>query len=45
MLDKEGKGIYPGLIPAGESGISLVILQGEHEIVEKIVLNIRAVAK
>jgi len=45
VLDKKGQGIYPGPIPAGESGISLVILQGEQEIVEKIVLNIRAVAK
>ena len=45
VLDKEGRGIYPGPIPAGENGISLVILQGEQEIVEKIVLNIRAVAK
>ena len=45
VLDKEGKGIYPGPIPAGENGISLVILQGEQKIVEKIVLNIRAVAK
>jgi len=45
VLDKEGKGIYPGPIPAGENGISLVILQGEQEIGEKIVLDIRAVAK
>ena len=45
VLDKRGKGIYPGPIPAGENGISLVILQGEQEIVEKIVLNIRAVAE
>jgi len=45
ILDKKGQGIYPGPIPAGENGISLVILQGEQEIVEKIVLNIRAVAK
>ena len=45
VLDKEGRGIYPGPIPAGENGISLVIFQGEQEIVEKIVLNIRAVAK
>jgi hypothetical protein len=45
VLDKKGKGIYPGPIPAGENGIYLVILQGEQEIVEKIVLNIRAMAK
>ena len=45
VLNTEGKGIYPGPIPAGKNGISLVILQGEHEVVEKIVLNIRAVAK
>jgi len=45
VLDKKGKGIYPGPIPAGENGISLVILQGEQEIVDKIVLNIRAVTK
>ncbi|MBL7204633.1 MAG: hypothetical protein ISS63_09905 [Desulfobacteraceae bacterium] len=45
VLNKKGRGIYPGPIPAGENGISLVILQGEQEIVEKIVLNIRAVAK
>jgi len=45
VLDKKGKGIYPGPVPAGENGISLVILQGEQEIGEKIVLNIRAVAK
>ena len=45
VLDKKRKGIYPGPIPVGQNGISLVILQGEQEIVEKILLNIRAVSK
>ncbi len=45
VLNKKGRGIYPGPIPAGENGISLVILQGEQEIVDKIVLKIRAIAK
>ena len=45
VLNTKGKGIYPGPIPAGKNGISLVIMNGEQEIVEKIVLNIRAVAK
>ncbi len=45
VLDKKGQGIYPGPIPAGKNGISLVIMKGEQEVVEKIVLNIRAVAK
>lgn len=45
VLNKKGRGIYPGPIPAGENGIYLVILQGGQEIVEKILLNIRSVAK
>ncbi len=45
VLNKKGRGIYPGPIPAGENGISLIILQGEQEIVDKIVLKIRAIAK
>ena len=45
VLDMKGKGIYPGPIPAGRSGISLVIMQGEQEVVQKIMLDIRAVAE
>ncbi|MBW2204347.1 MAG: hypothetical protein JRF52_09695 [Deltaproteobacteria bacterium] len=45
VLNTKGKGIYPGPIPAGKNGISLVIMKGDQEVVEKIVLNIRAVAK
>ena len=45
VLNTKGKGIYPGPIPAGKNGISLVIIKGDQEVVEKIVLNIRAVAK
>ncbi|MBW2353687.1 MAG: hypothetical protein JRF51_10745 [Deltaproteobacteria bacterium] len=45
VTDKQGKGIQPGPIPAGENGISLAIRQGEREMVERILLNIRAVSQ
>jgi hypothetical protein len=33
-------GIFPGLVPAGESGILLVVKQAGKEIVEKMAVNI-----
>lgn len=41
VLDKKGRGIYPGPIPAGESGIHLVVGQSGKEIVQKLTIEIK----
>jgi hypothetical protein len=41
VLDKKGRGLFPGPIPAGESGIHLVIHQDGQEIIQKITLDIK----
>jgi hypothetical protein len=41
VLDKKGKGLFPGPIPAGENGIRLVVGQNGKEIVQKLTVEIR----
>ena len=36
----DGSGIQPGILPNGQNGILLVVIQNGKEIVEKIMLNI-----
>ena len=43
VLNKKGRGLYPGPIPAGESGMDLVITKNGQEITLKSTLNIRAI--
>ncbi|MBW1782570.1 MAG: hypothetical protein JRL30_17730 [Deltaproteobacteria bacterium] len=41
VLDKKGKGLFPGPIPAGQSGIHLVVGQGGKDIVQKLTVEIQ----
>ena len=40
VLDKKGKGLYPGPIPAGKNGIYLVVWQGGEEVHTELTVNI-----
>jgi hypothetical protein len=41
VLDKKGKGLFPGPLPAAENGIRLVVRQDGEEMVQKLTVEIR----
>jgi len=41
VLDKNGKGLFPGPIPAGKNGIRLVVTQDGEEIVQELSVEIK----
>lgn len=41
VLDKKGKGLFPGPVPAGENGIRLVVVHNGEEIVQNLTVEIR----
>ncbi|MCF8145133.1 MAG: hypothetical protein K9N21_14555 [Deltaproteobacteria bacterium] len=41
VLDKNGKGLFPGPLPAGKNGIRLVITHDGEEIVQELSVEIR----
>lgn len=41
VMDREGKGLFPGPIPAGQNGIRLVLKQGRKDIVETLTADIQ----
>lgn len=41
VLDKEGKGLFPGPIPAGKNAIHLVVGQNGKEIVQELSVEIK----
>jgi len=41
VLNKKGEGLFPGPLPAGENGISLVVQQDGKEMVQELSVEIR----
>lgn len=41
VLDKKGKGLFPGPLPAGKNGIRLVVRQNGNEMVQNLTVEIR----